>query len=60
MIPNYVPLAKPTLSRAYHGSYPQAARIASSEGLRSGSHDWWNRIREIRDHWHNTGQLNIL
>lgn len=55
-IPPYEP-PKPHLSREWHGSYPQAARIATKEGLRSGSREWWDRIRQIREHWYKTGQL---
>jgi hypothetical protein len=55
-IPAYKPIPA-WVSSEHHGSYPQAARIAKSEGLRGGTHDWWNRIREIRAYWHESGQI---
>jgi hypothetical protein len=56
MIPDYNPI-RSGASLRHHGSYPQAARIATAEGHRSGGPEWWDRIREIRRHWTVTGQI---
>lgn len=56
MIPDYQPIPA-EVSSEHHGSYPQAARIATAEGHRPGGPEWWDRIREIRRHWTVTGQI---
>lgn len=56
MIPDYQPIGFGASLR-HHGSYPQAAWIASVEGHRPGGPEWWARIREIRHHWFATGQI---
>jgi hypothetical protein len=56
MIPDYQPIGF-GVSRGHHGSYSQAARIASAEGHRPGGPEWWDRIREIRHRWFVTGQI---
>lgn len=55
-LPDYQPVGY-GVSLTHHGSYPQAARIATAEGHRSGGPEWWGRIREIRAHWLATGQI---
>lgn len=58
-IPDFV-VPKRHMSLEFHGSYPQAADIARSEGFRPGSSEWMKRIREIRSFWISTGQIGQI